>query len=105
MQHFCCWQQSNDTSMDTMLGAWLFLRILITVVGPPPGQGGYYPQQPQPSYQQGYPQYGQPGYPQQGYQPNPGPQTVYVEQQHDRGGGSGCMACLAGMCLCCCAEG
>ncbi|KIY70773.1 hypothetical protein CYLTODRAFT_451403 [Cylindrobasidium torrendii FP15055 ss-10] len=35
--------------------------------GPPPGQGGYYPQQPQQSYQ-GYPQQ---GYPQQGYQPQP----------------------------------
>jgi hypothetical protein len=41
-------------------------------------------QQPQNSYQQGgyqgQPQYQGPpqGYPQQGYQPNPGPQTVYV---------------------------
>ncbi|GLB41706.1 hypothetical protein LshimejAT787_1003060 [Lyophyllum shimeji] len=76
---------------------------------PPPGppQGGYYPQQPQQAYQQGYPQYGgQPQYPQQGYQPNPPPQTVYVQQAPaEKGGGStGCMACLAGMCLCCCAE-
>ncbi|KAF7356845.1 Cytochrome c domain-containing protein [Mycena venus] len=82
---------------------------------PPPGgpqqsQGGYYPQQPPNSYQQGgygQPQYGSPqGYPQQGYQPNPPPQTIYVQQpaQQSNSGG-GCMACLAGMCLCCCAEG
>lgn len=47
--------------------------------GPPPGQGGYYPQQPQQAYQGGYPQqpYGQP-YGQPGYQPQPPPQTVYV---------------------------
>ncbi|KAJ6485909.1 hypothetical protein C8R45DRAFT_998359 [Mycena sanguinolenta] len=88
---------------------------------PPPGgpqqsQGGYYPQQPQNSYQQGgyngQQQYGPPqgypqqGYPQQGYQPNPQPQTIYVQQPAQQsGGGSGCMACLAGVCLCCCAEG
>ncbi|KAF5316019.1 hypothetical protein D9619_006131 [Psilocybe cf. subviscida] len=82
--------------------------------GPPQGQGGYYPQQPQQSYQggppQGYPQqqqgYPQQGYPQQGYQPQPGPQTVYVQQQpqKDSGSSGGCMACLAGICLCCCAE-
>ncbi|KDR67978.1 hypothetical protein GALMADRAFT_257505 [Galerina marginata CBS 339.88] len=77
--------------------------------GPP--QGGYYPQQPQQAYQGGYngppPQgYPQQGYPQQGYQPQPGPQTVYVQQQPEKSGGgsSGCMACLAGVCLCCCAE-
>ncbi len=38
--------------------------------GPPQGQGGYYPQQPQQAYQ-GYG--GQPG-----YQPQPPPQAVYV---------------------------
>ncbi|KAI0644193.1 hypothetical protein C8Q79DRAFT_974657 [Trametes meyenii] len=71
--------------------------------GPPPGQGGYYPQQPQAAYQGGYQQpYGQPQYGQP-YQPQPPPQTVYVQQQ-DKGGGGGCMACLAGACLCCCAE-
>ncbi|KAK0501235.1 hypothetical protein EDD18DRAFT_728573 [Armillaria luteobubalina] len=77
--------------------------------GPPQGQGGYYPgpQAPQQSYQ-GYPQQ---GYPQQGYgggyQPQPQPQTVIVQQPEKGGGGGsgGCMACLAGMCLCCCAEG
>ncbi|KAF9477772.1 hypothetical protein BDN70DRAFT_880789 [Pholiota conissans] len=82
----------------------------IVSIGPPPGQGGYYPQQPQQAYQggpqQGYPQqYPQQGYPQQGYQPQPGPQTVYVQQAPDKSSGSGgCMACLAGICLCCCAE-
>ena len=40
------------------------------MTGPPPGQGGYYPQQPQQAY--GQPPYGQP------YQPQPPPQTVYV---------------------------
>lgn len=51
----------------------------VIVAGPPPGQGGYYPQQPQQAYG-GYPQqqpYGQPGYGQP-YQPQPPPQTVYV---------------------------
>ena len=45
-----------------------------SLTGPPPGQGGYYPQQPQQAYgQQPYGQpYGQP------YQPQPPPQTVYV---------------------------
>lgn len=93
----------------------------LSMTGPPPGQGGYYPQQPQQAYgQQPYGQpYGQP------YQPQPPPQTVYVyvmrscrmcvrcsdkrgfyRQQQDKGGGSDtCCACLAGMCLCCCAEG
>lgn len=77
---------------------------MLIFTGPPQGQqGGYYPQvlflralesvlislicytfqQPQQSYQQqpGYGgQYQGPpqGYPQQGYQPNPAPQTVYV---------------------------
>ncbi|KAJ7493464.1 hypothetical protein B0H11DRAFT_2006546 [Mycena galericulata] len=85
---------------------------LIRPGGPQQAQGGYYPQQPQNSYQQGgyqgQPQYQGPpqGYPQQGYQPNPGPQTIYVQQpaQQQSGGSGGCMACLAGMCLCCCAE-
>lgn len=95
--------------------------------GPPPGQGGYYPQQPQQSYQGGYG--GQPQYAQGGYQPQPQPNTVYVwatvvlilgvalmvqfscnrqqppQQKGGGGGGGGCTACLAGMCLCCCAEG
>ncbi|KAG2344059.1 hypothetical protein BDR05DRAFT_213876 [Suillus weaverae] len=73
--------------------------------GPPPGQGGYYPQQPQQSY--GGQPYGQP-YGGQGYQPQPPPQTVYVQQpaqSSGAGGGVGCLACLAGACLCCCAEG
>ena len=48
----------------------------IGVLGPPPGQGGYYPQQPQQSYQ-GQPGYQQP-YPGPGYAPQPPPQTVYV---------------------------
>ena len=39
------------------------------LAGPPPGQGGYYPQPPQQAYQGG----GQPG-----YQPQPQPQVVYV---------------------------
>ena len=43
--------------------------------GPPPGQGGYYPQQPQQSYQGGPGYQGQPG---PGYAPQPQPQTVYV---------------------------
>ena len=48
------------------------------MTGPPPGQGGYYPQQPQQAYG-GYQQpYGQPGYGGQPYQPQPPPQTVYV---------------------------
>ncbi|CAE7225370.1 unnamed protein product [Rhizoctonia solani] len=69
--------------------------------GPPPGgQGGYYPNQPQGGY--GYPQQG-------GYNPQPPPNTVYVQQQpqqKDSGAGGGtCLACLAGACLCCCAEG
>ncbi|KAJ7173795.1 hypothetical protein C8R46DRAFT_1084010 [Mycena filopes] len=73
------------------------------------GQGGYYPQQPQNSYQQGgyqgQPQYPQQGYPQQGYQPNPQPQTIYVQQPaQQQSSNGGCMACLAGICLCCCAE-
>ncbi|KAJ6496803.1 hypothetical protein DFH09DRAFT_342248 [Mycena vulgaris] len=99
--------------------------------GPQQAQGGYYPQvrivllphsspnftieiiqQPQNSYQQGgyqgQPQYQGPpqGYPQQGYQPNPPPQTIYVQQpaQQSSSGSTGCMACLAGVCLCCCAE-
>jgi len=42
-------------------------------LGPPPGQGGYYPQQPQ-QPQQAYQGYG--GQP--GYQPQPQPQQVYV---------------------------
>lgn len=53
--------------------------------GPPPGQGGYYPQEPQQAYggYGGQPPYGgQPGYggPPYGgqYQPQPPPQTVYV---------------------------
>ncbi|EDR05657.1 uncharacterized protein LACBIDRAFT_294804 [Laccaria bicolor S238N-H82] len=79
--------------------------------GGPPQQGGYYPQQPQQAYQQGYnaPYQGGPppqGYPQPGYQGQP--QTVYVQQPPEKSGGmasGGCMACLAGMCLCCCAEG
>ncbi|KIM56496.1 hypothetical protein SCLCIDRAFT_1220302 [Scleroderma citrinum Foug A] len=76
--------------------------------GPPPGQGGYYPQQPQQSYQ-GQPGYGQqPGYHggQPGYQPQPAPQTVYVQQPTNQrsDSGTGCLACLAGACLCCCAE-
>jgi hypothetical protein len=41
------------------------------LAGPPQGQGGYYPQQPQQAYQGGYG--GQPG-----YQPQPQPQAVYV---------------------------
>src|SRR5882762_2678174 len=44
--------------------------------GPPQGQGGYYPQQPQQSYQ-GQP-YGGPQYAQGGYQPQPPPNPVYV---------------------------
>ncbi|PPQ66668.1 hypothetical protein CVT26_009422, partial [Gymnopilus dilepis] len=59
----------------------------------PPQQGGYYPQQPQQAYQQG----GYGGYPQQGYQPQPQPQTVYVQQPAEKGGSGGCMACLAGI--------
>jgi len=47
----------------------------IGVPGPPPGQGGYYPQQPQQSYQGGPGYQGQPG---PGYAPQPQPQTVYV---------------------------
>ncbi len=48
-------------------------------IGPPPGQGGYYPQQPPQSYQGGPPPqgYGQQPYGGQ-YQPQPPPQTVYV---------------------------
>jgi len=47
------------------------------------GQGGYYPQQPQQSYQGGPGYQGQPGpyqqpYPGPGYAPQPPPQTVYV---------------------------
>ncbi|KAJ7089663.1 hypothetical protein B0H15DRAFT_838683 [Mycena belliarum] len=81
--------------------------------GPQQAQGGYYPQQPPNSYQQGgyqgAPYQGPPqGYPQQGYQPNPPPQTIYVQQPAQQssgpGAGTGCMACLAGCCLCCCAE-
>ncbi|KAJ3784375.1 hypothetical protein GGU10DRAFT_401691 [Lentinula aff. detonsa] len=70
--------------------------------GPPPGQGGYYPQQPQQAYYGGGPPQ---GYPQQGgYQPQPTPQTVYVQQPQQSSSSGGCGACLAGMCLCCCAE-
>ncbi|KAH9989815.1 hypothetical protein BJV77DRAFT_1015332, partial [Russula vinacea] len=64
--------------------------------GPPQGQG-YYPQQPQQAYQ-GYS--GQPG-----YQPQPQPQTVYVQQPPPQKNDDFCMACLTGVCLCCCAEG
>ncbi|KAG2121159.1 hypothetical protein BD769DRAFT_1013197 [Suillus cothurnatus] len=67
-------------------------------------KGGYYPQQPQQSY--GGQPYGQP-YGGPGYQPQPPPQTVYVQQpgqSSGAGGGTGCLACLAGACLCCCAE-
>lgn len=78
---------------------------------PPPGPmaQGYYPQQPQQTYQQGGPYQGPPQGPPQGYpqQPQLGPQTIYVQQQPEKGGGAastGCMACLAGICLCCCAE-
>lgn len=57
----------------------LLVKVLSSVsdeiVGPPPGQGGYYPQQPQQSY--GGQPYGQP-YGGPGYQPQPPPQTVYV---------------------------
>ena len=31
--------------------------------------------------------------------------VVNYSQQQDKGGGTGCLACLAGACLCCCAEG
>ncbi|KAA1081080.1 hypothetical protein PGT21_028911 [Puccinia graminis f. sp. tritici] len=58
-----------------------------------PQQGGYYPPPGQP---QGYPQQQQyPQYPQQ--------QPVYVQQppaKKSGGGGTGCLACLAGACLC-----
>ncbi|KAF7307880.1 hypothetical protein MKEN_01148500 [Mycena kentingensis (nom. inval.)] len=70
-------------------------------------QGGYYPgpQQPPSAYQGGYNNAQQYGYPQNGYQPTAQPQTIYVQQQPQKGsGGGGCMACLAGACLCCCAE-
>jgi hypothetical protein len=53
------------------------IRSAPSLGGPPQGQGGYYPQQPQQAYQQGPPQ----GYPQQqgGYYPQQQqPQTVYV---------------------------
>ncbi|KAF8739998.1 hypothetical protein AX14_009120 [Amanita brunnescens Koide BX004] len=79
---------------------------------PPPSgapAGQYYPQQPQ-QPQQSYQGYGGPPQgppPPQGYGPGPGygpppPQTVYVQEQPAQN--DGFMACLAGMCLCCCAE-
>ncbi|TBU27254.1 hypothetical protein BD311DRAFT_385779 [Dichomitus squalens] len=67
--------------------------VICSLTGPPPGQGGYYPQQPQPAYGQ-QPYGGQP-YGQQPYQPQPPPQTVYVQQQ-DKGGGDGCMSRTTG---------
>ncbi|KAN0121198.1 hypothetical protein V8E52_003786 [Russula decolorans] len=66
--------------------------------GAPPGQG-YYPQQPQ-QPQQSYQGYG--GQP--GYQPQPQPQAVYVQQPPAQKDSNFCTACLAGVCLCCCAE-
>ncbi|KAF8661341.1 hypothetical protein AX16_001436 [Volvariella volvacea WC 439] len=73
--------------------------------GPPP-QGGYYPppQEPQQAYQGGYYQPPPQGYPQPGYQPQPQPQTVIIQQQPEKESNVGCWACLAGICLCCCAE-
>jgi hypothetical protein len=47
----------------------ILILTRVCILGPP-GQGGYYPQQPQQAYQ-GYG--GQPG-----YQPQPQPQPVYV---------------------------
>ncbi|KAF8328444.1 uncharacterized protein EI90DRAFT_3126245 [Cantharellus anzutake] len=56
--------------------------------GPPP-QGGYYPQQPPQAYQPGP------------YQPQPQPQTVYVQGPPQKSTNDGtCMACLAGICKC-----
>ncbi|KAI5121505.1 hypothetical protein M0805_006542 [Coniferiporia weirii] len=79
--------------------------------GPTGYCGGYYPQQPQ-QPQQAYGYGGQPPYGQQPYggqqQPMYGgqQQPVYIQQpQNSGGGGGGCMACLAGMCLCCALEG
>lgn len=69
---------SNSSSNITLLPVRFFLTCpdICNVIddgplaGPPPPQGGYYPQQPQQAYQ-GYG--GQPG-----YQPQPQPQAVYV---------------------------
>ncbi|KZV96382.1 hypothetical protein EXIGLDRAFT_833626 [Exidia glandulosa HHB12029] len=90
----------------------------------PPPQGppqGYYPPQPEQAYQQPGRTYLSNHAPlvlgavlmpvllphSEYYQPQPQPQTIYVQQQEQKGSGAGggtCMACLAGCCLCCCAE-
>jgi hypothetical protein len=63
-------QQYYPPAGTNILHRTLSMLTRVCPLGPPPGQGGYYPQQPQQVYQ-GYG--GQPG-----YQPQPQPQQVYV---------------------------
>ena len=62
---------SNTTPLKVRTQCTDISVCLNYYLGPPQGQGGYYPQQPQQAYQGGYS--GQPGFQQQ-----PQPQTVYV---------------------------
>ncbi|CDH61082.1 predicted protein [Lichtheimia corymbifera JMRC:FSU:9682] len=64
---------------------------------PPPTSQQYSPYQQQPYQQQPY------QHQQQYYQPQPPPQSVYVQQRpNDSGAGEGlCLGCLTACCLCC----